>query len=112
MPKIMTAVALAAAVGAALAADGARAEGDPEAGEALAREQCARCHNVEPNGPPKLYPPSFAAIAWYRTRDQIWARTMFPALHSAMPQVAPWLFSEEDMDDLIAYVVSLDRAGD
>jgi hypothetical protein len=29
-----------------------------------------------------------------------------------MPQVAPWLFSEEDMDDLIAYVVSLDRAGD
>jgi mono/diheme cytochrome c family protein len=110
MRKISTAVALAA-IG-AVTAGAALAEGDPEAGAALAREHCARCHNVQPDGPPKLYPPSFAAIAWYRTPDQIWARTMFPALHSAMPQVAPWLFSEEDMDDLIAYVVSLDRAGD
>jgi mono/diheme cytochrome c family protein len=109
MRKISTAVALAA-IGAA-AAGAALAEGDTAAGAALAREHCARCHDVEPDGPPKLYPPSFAAIAWYRTRDQIWARTMFPALHSAMPQVAPWLFSDEDMDDLIAYVVSLDKAG-
>jgi cytochrome c2 len=56
----------------ALSVTGGYAQGDAAEGEKLGREWCTRCHNVEPGGSFKQYPPSFTAIAVYRSPEQIY----------------------------------------
>ncbi|MBT8424745.1 MAG: cytochrome c [Silicimonas sp.] len=80
---------------------------DPQNGQALAVDNCARCHDIAPGGAAKLHPPSFAAIAGYRPEEQILARIMFPALHSPMPAWSQW-FNRDEVDDLVAYIQSLE----
>jgi mono/diheme cytochrome c family protein len=83
------------------------AEGDAAAGEKLARKWCTRCHNVEPGGPFKQHPPSFAAIAVYRSTEQIYGRIAFAPFHTSMPQIS-YLITPKNLDDVIAYIVSLE----
>ena len=82
--------------------------GDAAMGEQLAREVCARCHNVEPGGPYKLDPPSFAAISVYRSKEQIFGRVMYPPLHTGMPLLGHRL-NPENLRHLIAYIASLEE---
>ena len=91
----------------AISASTALADGDVVIGEEIARESCVRCHNVEIDGPFKEHPPSFAAIAVYRTEEQIFGRIVFPPLHTAMPQVG-YLLTPDNVDHLVAYIRSLD----
>ena len=84
------------------------AAGDRATGAELAREKCSRCHNVEPDGPFKLHPPSFASIAVFRSQDQIFGRIMFPPLHSSMPQIG-YMLTPDNVDHLVAYIVSLEK---
>ena len=83
----------------------ALADGDPVAGKETAREWCADCHDVEPGGQLKHDPPSFTAIANYRSPDTIHANITFP--HVAMPDVVHVLGL--DVDDLVAYILSLEE---
>lgn len=83
------------------------AEGDVATGEEIARESCVRCHNVEADGPFKEHPPSFAAIAVYRSEEQIFGRIMFPPLHSSMPQLG-YMLSPDNVEHLVAYIRSLE----
>ncbi|MDH3659881.1 MAG: cytochrome c [Alphaproteobacteria bacterium] len=83
------------------------AEGDVATGEEIARESCIRCHNVEADGPFKEHPPSFAAIAVYRSEEQIYGRIMFPPLHSSMPQLG-YMLSPDNVEHLVAYIQSLE----
>ena len=84
------------------------ADGDAAVGEELAREWCTRCHNVEPGGPFKQHPPSFASIAVYRSADQIYGRIMFPSFHSNMPKIG-YMLTPNNVDDIIAYIISLEK---
>lgn len=90
--------------GLALASTSAFAEGDPAAGQDLAADWCSRCHDIGKQGQMKQDPPSFAAIAVYRSPDQIRSKIIAP--HVAMPQVAQVLGLE--VDNLVAYIVSLE----
>lgn len=90
--------------GLALASMSAIAEGDPAAGQDLAADWCSRCHDIGKQGQMKQDPPSFAAIAVYRSPDQIRSKIIAP--HVGMPEVAQILGLE--VDDLIAYIVSLE----
>jgi mono/diheme cytochrome c family protein len=83
------------------------AEGDVATGEEIARESCVRCHNVERDGPFKEHPPSFAAIAIYRSEEQIYGRIMFPPLHSAMPEIG-YMLTPDNVEHLVAYIQSLE----
>ena len=88
----------------------AYAEGDVTEGEKLAREICSRCHNVEPGGPFKEYPPSLASIAVFRTAEDIRWKIMAPPLHSGMPRLVELFFiSPDNIDDVIAYIASLEE---
>lgn len=98
---------LAAAVLALVAP--AKAEGDAAKGAALAGEHCALCHDVTAEGAPKQYPPSFASIAWFRSSEQIYARIVFPAMHSGMPEVAFYLLGKDEIADIVAYIASLEK---
>jgi mono/diheme cytochrome c family protein len=82
-----------------------RAQGDPEVGQDRAADWCSRCHDIGREGRMKQEPPSFAAIAVYRTAEQI--RSKINAPHTGMPEVAQVLGL--NVDDLVAYIVSLDE---
>lgn len=83
------------------------AEGDVDLGAEIARESCVRCHDVESNGAFKEYPPSFAAIAVYRSDDQIYGRIMFPPVHVGMPEIG-YMLSPINVEHLVAYIRSLE----
>lgn len=87
----------------------ALAQGDIVRGGELAAEHCALCHDVTAEGPAKLYPPSFASIAGFRTAEQIYARIVFPAMHSGMPEVAFYLLGKDEIGNIVAYIVSLEK---
>ena len=95
-------------LGLGLSISGAAAQGDAAEGEKIVRKGCAQCHNVEPNGPFKQFPPSFASIAVYRSVDQIRSRILYPPLHSSMPQLS-FIFLPNNVDDIIAYITSLEK---
>jgi mono/diheme cytochrome c family protein len=91
--------------GLALTPNHVRAQGDPENGQDLAADWCSRCHDIGREGRMKQEPPSFAAIAVYRSADQIRSKIMAP--HTGMPEVAQVLGL--NVDDLVAYIVSLEE---
>ena len=91
-----------------LSASPAIGQGDAGEGEELAREFCAICHNVEPGGPFKLHPPSFAAIAVYRSDNQIRNRIFYPPVHSGMTPQLGFAFSSDNVEHLVAYIRSLE----
>jgi mono/diheme cytochrome c family protein len=82
-----------------------RGQGDPEVGQDLAADWCSRCHDIGREGQMKQEPPSFAAIAAYRSAEQIRSKIMVP--HTGMPEVAQVLGL--NVDDLVAYIVSLEE---
>lgn len=87
------------------------ADGDAAKGGEIARESCVQCHNVEPDGPFMQQPPSFAAIAVYRSDEQIYGRISYPPLHSVMPVIG-FLLTPENIDHLVAYIRSLEARQD
>jgi hypothetical protein len=83
----------------------AQAEGDTVAGRELAVEWCRRCHDIWPGGGVTDDPTSFAAIAMFRTPEEIRSNILAP--HAMMPEVARVLGL--NVDDLVAYITSLSR---
>jgi mono/diheme cytochrome c family protein len=94
---------------AAFAAAPSAHAGDAANGRKLAAVNCVRCHNIEPGGAFKQRPPTFQAIAIYRSEPDIWGRIISPSPHSGMPEVV-WDLSPDDVQDLVAYIMSLDTA--
>ena len=86
----------------------AHAEGEVAEGERLSREICVRCHNIEPGGPFKLFPPSFASIAVFRSADDIRWKIIAPPLHTGMPQLGDYL-APDNVESLVAYITSLEK---
>ena len=78
-----------------------------EMGREIALEYCVECHDVEPNGEFKMQPPSFAAIAKFRSKEQIEHRIVEP-LHVSMPLYTEYMIGG-NIDDMVAYIVSLEH---
>ena len=55
---------------------------------------------------PSQQPPSFAAIAVYRSSERIWVTIVAPAMHPGMPELVQIL--GVNAADLTAYIVSLE----
>lgn len=82
-------------------------EGNVTMGRQIAEEYCVACHNVDPGGALKQEPPSFAAIAIYRSPEQIRQRIVTP-IHAAMPRYTEYMIGG-NIDDMVAYISSLDE---
>ncbi len=84
---------------------GAQDMGDPDAGRRLAEAWCSNCHVV---GGEKTAnstgAPTFRAIAANRAITPLALRAFFVSPHDRMPDLH---LSYNEMDDLIAYIVSL-----
>ena len=81
-------------------------EGNLEMGRMIADEYCSRCHNIEPDGPFKLETPSFAAIARFRSKEQVRNRIVMP-LHDKMPRFTEYMIGG-NVDDMVTYIMSLE----
>ena len=82
-------------------------EGNLEIGRMIADEYCSRCHNIEPDGPFKLETPSFAAIAKFRSKEQVHNRIVMP-LHDKMPRFTEYMIGG-NIDDMVTYIMSLEE---
>ena len=84
----------------------AQERGDASKGRSFARKVCSECHAVLPSEPisPNAKAPIFKAIAntpgMTATALAAWLRTS----HPTMPNL---IIDPEDMDDVIAYILSL-----
>ena len=79
--------------------------GDPGAGAAYAQKVCAKCHAIDRTGiSPELTAPPFKDVAntpgMTETALTVWLRTS----HPTMPNI---IVEPADMDNVIAYIVSL-----
>jgi mono/diheme cytochrome c family protein len=101
--SVGTVIALSAAL--AIASSPARATGDPISGKAIAGRWCAQCHLVN-GGRARDAAPPLPAIAdnarW--TNDRLTAFLTKP--HDGMRGFS---FSRQEIDDLVAYIRSLER---
>jgi mono/diheme cytochrome c family protein len=78
---------------------------DAAAGEAYAEKVCAQCHAIHPSGlSPELTAPPFKGVAntpgMTDTALRVWLRTS----HPTMPNI---VVEPQDMDNVIAYILSL-----
>ena len=95
----------------ALAGGGAEITGDPAAGRAVAEQNCSGCHAIGPVGdsPAKDAPPM-------RRFHENWpVEALGEALAEGMvvghsnPQMPAFRFDPQDIDDLLAYIASLEN---
>ena len=96
-------------VAAAMLAGGpvaAQRAGDPEAGRRLAEAWCSNCHVIGPgaSGPASDAVPTFPAVARMPSTTAMSLRVFLQTPHSRMPDLQ---LSNEHMDDVIAYILSL-----
>ena len=80
------------------------AGGDPARGRALASGMCASCHRIE--GKNLDAPPGFAAVAAMPSTTALSLKVFLRSNHKEMPNL---IISDTDTDDIVAYILSLDR---
>lgn len=98
--------ALSVAATGAMAAAAEPVLGNAAAGQRLARVACARCHHVERTGPIAVFPAAkpFRDIAADPKMTALSLRVFLRTPHIEMPD---YILTEDQTDDLIAYILSL-----
>ncbi len=84
---------------------------DPAPGRRIAERECAGCHEVRPGetGPsPQASAPPFQLVARMPSTTELALRVFLRTSHAGMPNI---LLNEVEIDDLVAYVVSLAPPG-
>lgn len=79
--------------------------GDPDSGAKLAGEVCAACHVVSPDQmvDPGIG-PSLLEVVEHPATTEMSLRAFLQTPHATMPNL---MFSRDEMDDLIAYLLTL-----
>ena len=78
---------------------------DAAAGEAYAEKVCAQCHAIHPSGvSPELTAPPFKDVANTPGMTDTALRVWLSTSHPTMPNI---VIEPEDMDNVIAYILSL-----
>jgi len=84
---------------------------DPAPGRRIAERDCTLCHEVRPGetGPGAMASaPPFQLVARQPSTTELALRVFLRTSHADMPNI---LLSEAEIDDLVAYIVSLAPRG-
>jgi mono/diheme cytochrome c family protein len=103
--RLVLASAILFAASTGLAAEQAGA-GDPQAGFLYAKEVCANCHAISDYSSPVPAATAFDQIAIHKS-----AEALFEWMHSTHPTMPNITLKQEDLDDVIAYILSLKADG-
>jgi mono/diheme cytochrome c family protein len=100
-------LALASLLGLPVAA-AAQDLGTPELGKQYAAQVCADCHDVEPSGEisPNPDAPSFQSVA---DTPGMSGRALAVWMQTSHPTMPDLIIKPDDMDNVIAYIMSLRR---
>ena len=82
----------------------AQEAGNVEAGHAYAKKVCAECHAVERGETEILNPPSFQIVA---DSPGITERALAVWLRNPHPNMPDFILPQADMENVIAYILSL-----
>ena len=83
----------------------AQTTGDVEAGRTIASTFCVQCHRISgSDNDPNRTPPDFAAVANMPSFTELSMRVFLQTPHGLMPR---YQFSQNELDDIIAYLASL-----
>jgi mono/diheme cytochrome c family protein len=82
----------------------AQEAGNVEAGHAYAKKVCAECHAVERGETEILNPPSFQIVA---DSPGITERALAVWLRNPHPNMPDFILPQADMENVIAYIMSL-----
>jgi len=82
----------------------AQETGDFEAGHAYAKKVCAECHAVERGETDFINPPSFQIVA---DSPGITERALAVWLQNPHPNIPNLILPQADMENVIAYIMSL-----
>ncbi|HVJ52346.1 MAG TPA: c-type cytochrome [Aliidongia sp.] len=90
----------------AMAESPAWADGDPIAGQALAKQSCAGCHDIRPNASPVWTDgaPSFRSVAEHPAITDLALHVFLQTPHAKMPNLR---LVPAELDDLSSYILSL-----
>ena len=78
---------------------------DPAAGEAYTEKVCAKCHAIHPSGlSPELTAPPFKDVANTPGMTDTALRVWLSTSHPTMPNI---VIEPQDMDNVIAYILTL-----
>ena len=99
----LTKIALTALLAMSRAAE-AQEAGNMEAGRAYAKKVCAECHAVERGESDVLNPPSFQIVA---DSPGITERALAVWLRNPHPNMPDFILPQADMENVIAYIMSL-----
>jgi mono/diheme cytochrome c family protein len=78
---------------------------DPAAGEVYAEKVCAQCHAIHPSGlSPELTAPPFRDVANTPGMTDTALRVWLSTSHPTMPNI---VVEPQDMDNVIAYILTL-----
>jgi mono/diheme cytochrome c family protein len=80
--------------------------GNPASGRLLAESQCSGCHAVDGAARPAMQAPGFAAIAGMPSTTSLSLRVFLVSPHPSMPN---YRLSNEEVDDVVAWIISLKR---
>jgi mono/diheme cytochrome c family protein len=84
---------------------------DPGPGRRLAERDCTSCHAVKPGdmGPsPMEAAPAFQLVARMPSSTELALRVFLRTSHAGMPNLQ---FNEQEVDELVAYFMSLSPPG-
>lgn len=89
-----------------VAAGAARAQGDPEAGRALAQRWCSNCHMIDPGQADASATgvPTFAGVARMPSTTAMSLNAFLRTPHVRMPDLH---LSNQEIDDVSAYILGL-----
>lgn len=83
----------------------AQSIGDAAAGRQLASTWCTQCHRISSRDrEPTRMPPDFGAVAAMPRQTEMSLRVFLQTPHGDMPR---YQFTRAEMDDIIAYILSL-----
>jgi len=103
--RLFLASAILVAASAGLAAE-QPGTGDPQAGFAYAKEVCANCHAISDYASPVPAATPFDKIAISKS-----AEALFAWMHSTHPTMPNIALTQQDLNDVIAYILSLKADG-
>ena len=105
MRRMMRGAIAGAAMAAAGGAAAQQVPGDAGAGHVLARDWCAGCHFVEPQEMrARDAAPSLAAVAAMKSTTALSLQAFLQTSHHNMPN---WRLTRQQVDDVVAYIVTL-----
>ena len=87
----------------------AQEAGDPVAGKRLAEQLCAKCHALPGAVMSGFVAPNLVAVAKMPSTTGLSLHVFLQTPHAKMPN---YQFSRAEMDDVIAYILSLKQAPD